>query len=75
MTIKEQLILEIEQTSDALLEEFLDLIRLTKARRHIQPCVTLPQSSPSNWVDPLSGCIGATHHGNLAAAIDATFYE
>ncbi len=75
MTIKEQLILEIEQMPDALLEEFLDLIRLTKARRQIQPRFTVPPSSSSNWVDPLIGFIGATHHGNLAAAIDATLYE
>ena len=75
MTLKEQLIREIEQTPDALLEEFLDFILFTKARRWGQPGDLISPDSGSSWVDPLTDFIGATRHGNLAQDIDAALYE
>ncbi len=75
MTLKEQLIREIEQAPENLLEEFLDFILFTKARQQIQ---TNPPPSPpttADWVDPLANFIGSTNHGTLTSAIDATLYE
>ena len=75
MTLKEQLIREIEQTPDALLEEFLDFILFAKARRRDQPSNPMSPGSLSSWVDPLTDFIGATHHGYLAQGIDEALYE
>ena len=75
MTLKEQLIHEIEQTSDALLEEFLDFILFAKARRQSQPQAFIPALTETLWSDPLTEFIGAVQHGDLAQGIDATLYE
>ncbi len=75
MTLKEQLIREIEQTPDTLLEEFLDFILFTKARHQSQSSDLMSPLAESTWVDPLASFIGATHHGNLAQGIDAALYE
>jgi hypothetical protein len=73
MSLKEQIIHEIDQIPESLLEEFLDFILFTKARRQSPPDLEPCQNAPRT--DPLADFIGATCSGNLADAIDETLYE